>query len=158
MSLAYDTDFYAWTQEQADALARRSANELDWDNLREELTLLGSEVELGLTSALEQVIHHWLKWLYQERRRSRSWVLSIQEHRRRVQKRLVLSPSLRPILPDIFLEAYQTARLTAARETDSPLESFPETPPFDLEFVMEAPIAWEAPAPQRRSRTRKTKG
>ncbi|HAH11687.1 MAG TPA: DUF29 domain-containing protein, partial [Alphaproteobacteria bacterium] len=37
----HDTDFYSWTQSQLDALRRRSANELDWDGLAEEMAALG---------------------------------------------------------------------------------------------------------------------
>ena len=33
----YDVDFHDWLMEQADAIKRRSANELDWDNLAEEV-------------------------------------------------------------------------------------------------------------------------
>ena len=38
----YDVDVNEWTKEQADALRRRAANELDWDNLAEEIEFLGS--------------------------------------------------------------------------------------------------------------------
>ena len=34
--MSYNTDVYEWTKEQADALRRGAANELDWDNLAEE--------------------------------------------------------------------------------------------------------------------------
>lgn len=29
----YDHDFYTWTQEQADLLRRRAANQIDWEAL-----------------------------------------------------------------------------------------------------------------------------
>ena len=157
MSLAYDTDFYTWTREQADALARRSTNELDWENLRKEIESLGNEVEHAVESALEVLIHHWLKWLFQPAKRSRSWVLSIEEHRRRVERRLRKNPGLRPQLSELFSEAYKTARLTAALETKKPKEAFPDQPAFTYEFAMNEPIEWEGPEPQRRSRVRKTK-
>lgn len=156
MSLAYDTDFYAWTQDQADALARRSANELDWDNLSEEIDSLGRELTHALESALEIVIHHWLKWTYQPQLRSRRWVLSIREHRRRVERRLADSPSLRARLPELYREAYKTARITATQETGLDEAVFPDQPPFDVDFALHEPIEWTAPGPQRRSRTRKT--
>ncbi len=37
MNKLYDQDFVAWTRDQADALRRRSGNELDWENLLEVL-------------------------------------------------------------------------------------------------------------------------
>ena len=33
----YDTDVAAWAEQQADALRRRAANEIDWDNVAEEI-------------------------------------------------------------------------------------------------------------------------
>ena len=41
MSDLYDTDFFAWTQRQATALAAGKAAELDWLNLAEEIERLG---------------------------------------------------------------------------------------------------------------------
>jgi hypothetical protein len=41
MSTVYAEDYLGWTQAQADALRRRSANELDWNNLLEEIEGLG---------------------------------------------------------------------------------------------------------------------
>jgi hypothetical protein len=36
MSDPYDTDGYTWAMRQAEALRKRSANEIDWDNVAEE--------------------------------------------------------------------------------------------------------------------------
>ena len=46
--MSYESDLYAWTKEQADALRRRASNALDWDNLAEEIEILG-------TSNLDQI-------------------------------------------------------------------------------------------------------
>jgi hypothetical protein len=118
---------------------------------------LGRELTHALESALEIVIHHWLKWRFQPHLRSRSWVLSIAEHRRRVERRLADSPSLRPHLQELFVEAYRTARITAAQETGLEQSTFPPDPPFDVDFALHEPIDWEPSTPQRRSSTRKTK-
>ncbi len=40
MSKTYEADFYTWAISQADAARRRSANEVDWDNVAEELESL----------------------------------------------------------------------------------------------------------------------
>jgi hypothetical protein len=57
----YDQDFFAWTQTQADALRRRSANELDWDNLVEEIDSMGrqqrSELHSHFTPILEVILN-----------------------------------------------------------------------------------------------------
>ena len=60
----YDRDFHAWANEQA-ALARsRSANELDWDKVAEELEDLGKWVKAELKSRYRVLLMHLLKWLY----------------------------------------------------------------------------------------------
>lgn len=156
MSEAYATDFYAWTREQADALKRRSANELDWENLREEIESLGKQERSELRDHLKVLLVHLLKWRHQERLRGRSWALTIKEQRLETERVLNSNPSLKPDLPDVFGEAYRTARIAAARETRLPEEAFPLEPELTVEQVLTEPIEWEAPVRQRRSRTRKT--
>ena len=54
----YDTDLYEWTKEQADALRRRAANELDWDNLAEEIESLGNSERREIRSRLKNLLVH----------------------------------------------------------------------------------------------------
>lgn len=63
--MGYESDLYEWTREQADALRRRAANELDWDNLAEEIESLGTSNQDQIESRLENLILHLLKWKYQ---------------------------------------------------------------------------------------------
>ena len=37
MSDLYEADIAAWAEQQADALRRRAANEIDWENVAEEI-------------------------------------------------------------------------------------------------------------------------
>ena len=43
MHSLYDTDFYAWTQEQVNLLRKRQWNQLDLPNLIEEVESLGKQ-------------------------------------------------------------------------------------------------------------------
>lgn len=142
MTDLYDRDFFAWTQAQADALKRRSANEIDWDNLRDEVESLGVSTENELFSRLIQLVGHLLKWRYQPTRRGSSWVLTIREQRRRIERVLRKNPSLRARLAEVFEEAYPSAVNLAAQETALPFATFPDTPPFDLEHVLVEEIHW----------------
>jgi Domain of unknown function DUF29 len=56
----YDADFYAWTKAQADALRRRAANEVDWDNLAEEIESAGRSDRKEIRSRLEVLLVHLL--------------------------------------------------------------------------------------------------
>ncbi|MEH2323583.1 MAG: DUF29 domain-containing protein [Nostoc sp.] len=60
------------------------------------------------------------------------------EHRRRVQKALKESPSLKPHFAQIFDESYQTARQLAVIETGLAIATFPEQSPFTLEQVLDS--------------------
>ncbi len=73
MSSTYEHDTYSWALAQAEALRRRSGNELDWDNLAEEIESLGKSQASELRSRYIVLLMHLLKWAFQPERRSRSF-------------------------------------------------------------------------------------
>ena len=78
MSDLYDKDTYTWALQQADALRRRSANEVDWENVAEEIESVGKTEARELENRYIVLLTHLLKWLYQPGMRSRSWEASIR--------------------------------------------------------------------------------
>lgn len=52
----YDSDFYAWTERQAELLRAEEFEAVDWDNLIEEIMAMGAAQRRELTSRL-QVLH-----------------------------------------------------------------------------------------------------
>lgn len=143
MTKLYERDFFAWTQDQADALRRRSVNELDWENLLEEVESMGKQERGELRSHLVVLLTHLLKWRFQPERRSRSWMLSILEQRGEAERVLKESPSLKPLVEEVVAEAYRTARLRAARETRLSPKSFPLLSPFTWDEAMSEPVGHE---------------
>jgi hypothetical protein len=133
MTKTFNADYYSWTKEQADALKRRSANELDWDRLAEEMDALGASEERELNSRYVVLLTHLLKWIYQPERRGRSWSLTIVEQRAQIARHLGRNPGLKGHDAEEFSIAYASARRTAAIETDLDLETFPEAPPFTMD-------------------------
>lgn len=129
----YDTDYYGWTQAQALALKRRSANEIDWDRLAEELEAMGRSERRELFSRHVVLLTHLLKWRAQPGRRSRSWRLSIENARAAIAKLLRESPSLVGNEAGEFAEAWAHARRAAASETGLELKAFAEAPEFSPE-------------------------
>lgn len=140
MTKLYDQDFLAWTRDQADALRRRSANELDWENLLEEVESLGKQQRSELRNHLIILLVHLLKWRLQPDRRSRSWALTIAEQRRESERMVVENPSLKPELDDLLESAYRIARLRAARQSRLSIKAFPDDNPFDWQGVMSEPV------------------
>jgi hypothetical protein len=113
----YEKDFFAWTQAQADALRRRSANELDWENLIEEVESMGKQQRRELTRRLAILLGHILKWENQSDQRSRSWANTIRNQQREIADLLEENPSLKAALPQVWQKALELGRDLAAYET-----------------------------------------
>ena len=128
----HDTDFHAWTREQAELLRRRSANALDWDQLAEELDCLGASEVRELRSRFIVLMAHLLKWEFQPQR-SKSWRVTIENQRRDIADHISKNPSLKSLQDAEFARAYSNARSDAYAETDLPLRAFPTEPPWSRE-------------------------
>jgi hypothetical protein len=114
---SYDSDFFAWTQAQADALRRKSWNELDIENLTEEIDSVGRSEKHEIRSRLVVLLVHLLKWKYQPERQCGSWKGSIREARERIGYVLEDSPSLAGFPAEVLAKAYGSARRQALDET-----------------------------------------
>jgi hypothetical protein len=143
LSVEYKHDRYGWAQHQAALLRAGRIAEIDAVNVAEEIDDVGGAEYDKFESALRVLFVHMLKWDFQPRRRSRSWMLTIREQRIRVAKSLRHNPSLKSVLDDVLTDAYQEAVLGAARETDLPLATFPQTCPYDWHAATERPFPWD---------------
>jgi hypothetical protein len=75
----YDTDFHAWTREQATALRAKDVAALDVDHLAEEIADLGQSIENAIESHLERLLLHLLKYRYDPAQLlRRDWRLTIR--------------------------------------------------------------------------------
>lgn len=140
---AYDRDYYGWARHQADRLRAGDLGALDLLRLAEEIDSVGNNEYDKLESALAVLIQHMLKWDHQPERRSRGWTITIKEQRRRVQRVLKKSPSLKSEWLELRLEAYEDGRDRASSEMDVSLKSFPDTCPFSDEDLLSRPNLWD---------------
>jgi hypothetical protein len=131
-NLLYTQDYCLWLNQTAQLLQEKNFSKLDLENLIEEIESLGRNEKRAIESNLIIVIVHLLKWRYQPEKRSNSWKSSIREHRRRIQRLLTDSPSLKNYLPEIFDDCYLEAKKQASDETGLSLIAFPEKCPFSL--------------------------
>jgi Domain of unknown function DUF29 len=141
----YDTNFYAWTQQQAAALRTKDWAALDVTHLAEEVDDLGNSVQHAIESHLERLLLHLLKWRYdpaQEPRRG--WRLTIRHARREIAKYLRRNPGLQHHPTDYLAEAYHAIREDAAIDADLPLATFPEACPWTIAQVLDADFWPEA--------------
>ena len=132
----YETDFYAWTQEQGKLLRDAKWSQLDLANLIEEIESLGKQQRAELRNRLSILIGHLLKWEYQSNRRSRSWLMTIRVQRRDTLELVKENPSLKPYLQEALQKIYQNARDLAAGETNLPIKSFPPDCLYSLEEIL----------------------
>ncbi|HDL7824532.1 TPA: DUF29 domain-containing protein [Yersinia enterocolitica] len=138
MTNRYDTDFYGWTQDQADLLRSGRLEQLDISNILKEIESIGNCQQNELESRLEVLFLHLLKWAFQPSHRGRSWQLTIAEQRRKVARRLSKSPSLKRELDEMTTDAYGDAILSAARETGMDEKAFPKSCPWTFDQIMDS--------------------
>jgi hypothetical protein len=137
--MKYDEDLFQWTIEQGRALRDRATNALDYDNLAEEIESLGRSDKREIESRLENLLVHLVKWRYQPEWRSPSWEASIDEARRRIERIIKDSPSLRSYPGEVLSEAYRYAiRNKAIRALE--LRHLPEACPWPIEDVLSVEI------------------
>jgi hypothetical protein len=135
-SVAYDEDFFAWTQEQSRLLREGALSQIDAENVAEELESMGRNNRRELGSRLTLILQHMLKWQFQPGRRSHSWIITVNTQRDEIAKIIADSPSLRPAVRETLVSAYSSARRDAAVATNLPLSKFPAECPFSEEDVL----------------------
>ena len=135
-SVAYDEDFFAWTQEQARLLRSGEVADVDLENLAEEIESVGNSDRREVRSRLIVLLAHLLKWQFQPKRRSASWRATISEQRMRLDLVFADSPSLRPFFMEIRTDSYERARRRAAQETRTEIVAFPSESPYTPEQIL----------------------
>jgi hypothetical protein len=116
MSETYETDFYAWANEQAALLRAGKLSEADIAHIAEEIESMGKTEKRELVSRLTVLLTHLLKWKFQPALRGRSWRLTIIEQRTEVRNHLAV--------------AYDLAIIKAAQETAIDEDGFPSDCPW----------------------------
>jgi len=143
----YDQDLYAWAMRSARLLRERRLEELEWDHLAEELEVMGNSELRALESRLTILLAHLLTWQCQPGRRSKSWQRTLIEQRKRIDRLLRDSPSLKPKLADALDDAYDSALRLTADETGIDETRFPAACPYTLEQALETDFYPDEEAP-----------
>lgn len=132
----YEQDFYAWTQAQAEFLKQKSWQDLDVENLAEEIDALGRRERQELVSRLGVLLGHSLKWEFQPENRSKSWLATIREQRRKIRKLLEDNPSLKPYLSQACNDAYEDGVDLVVRETPLEYQQLPQVCPYPVDQIL----------------------
>lgn len=134
-SVAYDDDFFAWTQEQARLLRAGELTLVDIANAAEEIEDMGRSLRNEVRNRLVVLVMHLLKWQHQPAFRSPSWSSTIREQRQQISDLLDESPSLRSMTADVS-RVYIRARTKAAAETGFSENVFPAAFPYTPEQIL----------------------
>jgi hypothetical protein len=144
VSRRYEDDYYGWVMDQVELLRSGRLDQIEREHLAEELEDLAGDEFTKLESALRVLLMHMLKWDQQPEHRTRSWIFSIREQRRRYARLLKKSPSLKARLEEAREEAYEDARDWAAHETHLSVRDFPKDCPYGWDDVLERPFEFDS--------------
>ena len=137
MSDLYDDDILLWSEQQSEALRRRAANELDWDNLAEEIADVGSERLHAVESLLVQALRSMLKaeaWPLS--RAAPSWWADAIDFRQQARRRFVPSMRQRIDVAGLYVDAIRALPETLDEVAPLPL---PQVCPVTLEELLAQP-------------------
>jgi hypothetical protein len=138
-TVLHGQDFYAWTQQQAQLLKSGQFFKLDVEHLVEELESMSATERRELISRLEILLMHLLKWQFQPAFQGRSWVLTIEEQRLKLEDHLHDNPSLKnpQFLQESIERAYRRALVAAEKETGLASKTFPKSCPYSFKQMMD---------------------
>ncbi len=148
----YDTDYYAWTQQQAERLRRMAGdNRVDAEHLAEEVEDLGRSEFHAAARFVELVLEQFLKIEFSQLDQSvNHWRKEIKAFRRRLHQRL--TPTLRRKMQDSLQERYETAVDDADRSLDPDVPDFAGRVPVQCAYTFDQvldPDWYPAPAADR---------
>ena len=149
----YEQDFYAWTQTTAGLVRAGQWREIDRNALAEEVESLGKSEKREISSHLKTMLEHLLKLgitaLYLPNdysRGERGWRATVKEQRLEFAQGIRDTPSLRPTIPAILIDAYEVARLRVVSSLNIEESMIPEKCPWGQEHILH-PDFWPKSIP-----------
>lgn len=145
----YDTDFVAWTKEQAAELRRLRDARI---NTRLDLELLGSEQRFAVRSFVIRAIEHLLNLEFSTATEPRAlWLRSLRNARKSAERRMTvtLRRDLEERLPKLFDDARDEVAFALEHYREfAALEQLPFANPYSLDQILDPD--WLPPEPQAR--------
>ena len=135
----YETDFFAWTNEQAALLRAQRFGDLDLEHVIEEIEDLGTSLHWSARSRLRTIIEHLLKLQYSPASDPRpGWYDTILVQRDDLLDGLTVS--LRRVLEAELPAHFERARKRAATSLrkhgeNAAAEALPNTCPYTLDQI-----------------------
>jgi hypothetical protein len=132
----YDTDFYAWTQDQAEKLRAVRDNRLDAEHLAEEVADLGRSELRAVEAHLLQLFIHLLKAAFSPADAPKAgWRGEIRQHQLLLRKAFSPSMGTRIDLEELWAVACATASDHLVQYGEAPVPGDVACP-FDLDALV----------------------
>ncbi|MGA8172425.1 MAG: DUF29 domain-containing protein [Methylocystis sp.] len=137
----YESDFYAWANEQATLLREGKLGDADIEHIAQEIESMGKTEKRELLDRLTVLMLHLLKWRFQPIKRTPSGEVSIKVQRNGLVDHLEDNPSLKPLIGTAMVKTYRDAVPRAMLETGLSEAAFPKACPWSFEQMMD-PDFW----------------
>src|SRR5947209_14236685 len=134
----YESDFYAWTQQQARAVEERRWGDVDALNVADEIGSLGQEVEREIADRTEILLSYLLKWRQLAEYRGLAWKENIDRQRSALAGLFAENPTLADGRDTFVAESYENAVRRLKYETYFLENDFPPSCPFTIGQVFDA--------------------
>lgn len=144
--VGYDADFFAWTVQQVNLLRAGRTDIIDIENIAEEIESSGQSDRRGIQGQLVRLIAHLLKLKFARDLSPRQdWQVSVTNARIEIELALDDSPSLRRMMPELYLGQWQRGSRLAKAELKTAgdhlavtsVALFEQQPAFTLEQTLD---------------------
>lgn len=134
----YDSDFFAWLQQQAAAIRAGDWDAIDRENLAEEIESITRHDSGELRKHLDHLLVWFLAWVYAPAMCDDHphWYVRVESLRCEIETIVDVWPHLTQRVATALPKAYVRGREVASEETGLPLETFPQTCPWAPEQVI----------------------
>jgi hypothetical protein len=138
----YDSDFFTWTQQQAEAVRAGVWDDIDRDHLAEEIADGGKRDSHRLWQHLRDLMVWLVAYAYapEQRLAHPHWYVRITGIRCDIEGIVDIWSNLAAKVDRILPEAYAHGREVASEATGRPLATFPEACLWTPEHVLTAPL------------------
>jgi len=131
----YEADETAWLELTARLITQGRFSEVDLDALAEYLTDMARRDRREVATRLTVLLEHLLKWQHQPAQRTNSWRRTIIEQRHELEDCLD-SGTLLNHAHAVLAKSYGKAVKQAAADTGLPVETFPKTCPYSIDWLL----------------------
>lgn len=142
MTDLYDSDFLAWTQQQAVAVRAGIWDDIDREHLAEEIEDLWKRESGFLWRDLRELMVWLVAYAYapEQRLAHPHWYVRITSIRCDIEVIVDIWSNMAAKVERLLPEAFEHGREVATEETGLPLDAFPGVCPWTPEQVLKAPL------------------